>query len=362
MRILHRYLFRLYLPTFFLGLAVCIAVLLMNHFLRLFNLAVLKGISPAWIGLCFIRLLPSFLSLAVPMAFLVALLLVLGQLSENGEIMALRASGFSFRDILGPYLFLALALCGLLLYINHKASPEGYHSFKKSYELALRQVSSMDLEARTFVRLGEWELYAQGVEKKTGKLQGVYLVKQAGANRRLRVDAPEGLVLLKPGVGMTLELYRGSLQMPAEKPEQFVSASFERYRLFLPFAAPAGPERRLDLQEMNTMGLRRRLADPSLELDHRKEYTTEAALRTAGALSPFVLFWLGCPLGLRLERRARATGFALSLLVLFIYYGLIAVGIGLGRRQLALSPFSPWLPNLAGLAAGFWLWTRKLRT
>src|SRR5438045_9654172 len=98
MPILARYLFRQYLPTLFLCLAVCVSVLLMNQFLRLFNLAVLKGISPFWILACFARLMPYLLSLAFPMAFLVALLLTLGYLSENGEIMALLSSGCSFPD------------------------------------------------------------------------------------------------------------------------------------------------------------------------------------------------------------------------------------------------------------------------
>src|SRR5579859_6864296 len=122
MSILPRYLFRQYLPTLVLSLAVCMGVLLMNQFLRLFNLAVLKGISPLWILTCFARLMPSFLSLALPMAFLVALLLTLGQLSESGEVMALRSSGFSFAEILWPYFAIAVLFSAILLFINHKVS------------------------------------------------------------------------------------------------------------------------------------------------------------------------------------------------------------------------------------------------
>ena len=45
MTILTRYLLRSYLPSFLLCLGVFLFVLLMNYFLRLFNLAVMKGIS-----------------------------------------------------------------------------------------------------------------------------------------------------------------------------------------------------------------------------------------------------------------------------------------------------------------------------
>jgi len=78
MSLLSRYLYRSYLPVFFMCLGIFLFVLLMNYFLRLFNLALMKGISLGWIVFCFSRLLPYFLSLALPMSFLVALLLNLG--------------------------------------------------------------------------------------------------------------------------------------------------------------------------------------------------------------------------------------------------------------------------------------------
>src|SRR5258708_20011601 len=105
----------------------------MNQFLRLFNLAVLKGISPLWILSCFARLLPYFLSLALPMAFLVALLLTLGQLSESGEIMALRSSGFSFAEILWPYFAMPVLFTAVLFFANPKARPESVPSFLNPY-------------------------------------------------------------------------------------------------------------------------------------------------------------------------------------------------------------------------------------
>ena len=107
LRILPRYCLRLFAPVFLLCLSVFTGVLLMNNFLRLFNMALLKGISLFWILGCFLRLLPYFLSLALPMAFLVATMVTLGQLSEQGEVMALRASGFSFLDLTWPFLAMA---------------------------------------------------------------------------------------------------------------------------------------------------------------------------------------------------------------------------------------------------------------
>jgi lipopolysaccharide export system permease protein len=361
MPILARYLFRQFLPMLLLCLAVCVGVLLMNQFLRLFNLAVLKGISPIWILSCFARLLPYFLSLAFPMAFLVALLLTLGQLSESGEILALRSSGFSFLEILWPYFAMAVLFSLILFYINHKASPEGFHSFRNRYAVALAQVSRLDLEPGTFTEAGDWRLFAKTVRRSGDHLEGIYLVKLRGDQVGMRVDAPEGKIRVDENKGFWLELYRGTMQMPDPDPARYLSATFSIYQIFIPLFSGSTVNRGLDLQELNTSQILDQLHQGQIDDSHRMEFLTEIALRSAGAMSPFVFFWLGCPLGLSLEKHARTTGFALSLGVLFLYYGFLVVGIGLGRRHMDLSNLEPWLPAAVGLAGGAGLRRWKLR-
>ncbi|MBI3289339.1 MAG: LptF/LptG family permease, partial [Elusimicrobia bacterium] len=287
MSILSRYLLRTYLPAFSLALGVFLSILLMNYFLRLFNVAVMKGVSLGWIFYCFVRLLPYFLSLALPMAFLVALMLTLGQLSESGEVMALRSSGFSFREILAPYFFVALGLTGLLLYINHKASPDGFHAFKKAYADVVSSVSRLRLEARTFTRLGEWEFYADEADAQ-GRLKGVRLIKRAGQYQRLRVSAPEGEARPESGRGVRLTLRDGALLWPSDAPSELTSSTFGTYRLFLPFVDPNAAQRRADIPELSTARLLDRLREAGVSDQHQREYTTEIALRSAAAAAPFV--------------------------------------------------------------------------
>ncbi|MDE2040505.1 MAG: LptF/LptG family permease [Elusimicrobia bacterium] len=359
MPILPRYLLRQFLPIFALSLGVFTGVLVMNHFVRLFNLAVMKGISPLWIAGCFARLLPFIAGLAVPMAFLVATLLTLGQLSESGEVTALRASGFSFGEMTWPFLAAAAALSVLLLYVNHKAAPEGFHSFRDDYLSAASRITRIDFQAGSFVTLGPWKLFAKKAEPETGRLSGVYLVRQGGSQRPLRVEAERGRLSLEAGRGAVLELEDGVLQLPNPDPSRLTSGSFERYALRVPLAAPIG-RRALDIPEMDTATLRRRLADPTTSRQHRVEYAVEIAVRSAGALTPLVFFCIAAPLGMRLGRHSRGFGFAASLVILFGFYGLLALGIGVGRREAALASVAPWAADAAGLALGAVLTRRAM--
>lgn len=357
MAILPRYFLRLFVPSFLLCLGIFTGVLLMNYFLRLFSLVLMKGISLAWVASCFVRLLPFFCSLAVPMAFLVALLLTLGQLSERGEIMALRASGFSFREMTWPFLAASLFLSAVLLYVNHKASPDGYHSFRDRYLKAAGQLGGIDVAAGDFMRLGPWRLYAKKSDKSTGRLEGAYLIRSS-ATKGLRVEAQRGSLRLQKGVGATLELEDGTLVMPNPEPEKFTSARFKRYTLFVPLSAAAGAPRELDIQELSSQSLLERIRDPATFASRRTEYAVEIGVRSASALSPLVFFWIGAPLGLRITRSSKSTGFVLSLGILLLFYGLLALGMGLGRRQAGLAWAAPWLADAVGAAIGFFL-TRK---
>lgn len=357
MPILPRYVLRQFLPIFGACVALFLGVLMMNQFLRLFSLAMMKGIPVWWILACFARLLPSFAALAVPMSFLVAAMVVLGQLTDSGEIMALRASGFSYPEITRPLLWVSIALSALLLVVNHKLGPEGFHSFKKRTTEAAQKVARVELRPRSFTEIGPWRLYARGSDAKTGALEGVYLVKP-GQSSGMRVNAEKGKLTSEPDRGITLELLDGQIQLPNNEPERFTSGRFERYSVFVPVTAAALTPRDPDMQELNTFRLREKSSDPQTPRDRRLEYRVEAAVRTVGALSPFVFFWVGVPLGMGMKKRARGADFAASLAVMFVFYGLLVVGVSLGRRHEAFSSLAPWLGNVAGLAAGVWL-TRK---
>jgi len=208
--------------------------------------------------------------------------------------------------------------------------------------------------------MGEWEIYAEEVVRGAGLIKGVRLIKRQGKYVRLRISAPEGIARLEQGRGLHLELRSGRLIWPSEDPASRTSSTFGRYHMFMPFDGRK-EAREPDLQELNSPALWDLLAGDTLTPEKRREYFTEIAVRSAAAAAPFVLFWVACPLGLGLERRNRAVGFALSLALMFIYYGLLALGIGLGRRELAWSSWGPWLPNAACCACAIPLWWRHLR-
>ena len=97
---LSRYLISEILPPFFFGLAAFTFILLIARILKLVELVVTRGVPLFQTAKLFSLILPSFLELTVPMAFLLAILLGLGRMSSDQELLAMKAGGISPLQIL----------------------------------------------------------------------------------------------------------------------------------------------------------------------------------------------------------------------------------------------------------------------
>src|SRR5262245_6638949 len=106
-RILDRYILKEVTPSFLLGIGVFTFVLLLNEILRLAQRLVTQSATASETVSILLNLLPSVLCLTIPMGFLLGVLIALGRLSADSEIVAMRASGVSLYRLLLPVLVTA---------------------------------------------------------------------------------------------------------------------------------------------------------------------------------------------------------------------------------------------------------------
>ena len=140
---LARYLISEILPPFFFGLLAFTFVLLIARILKLIELVVTRGVPFLQILKLLSLILPTFLELTVPMAFLLAILLGLGRLSHDQEILALKASGISPVHILWPIASLAFIIAAITLMLTMFARPAANQALKKElYNIAKSRIGT----------------------------------------------------------------------------------------------------------------------------------------------------------------------------------------------------------------------------
>jgi len=143
LRILFRYLISEIIPPFLLGLLAFTSVLLIGRILRLIELVVTRGVPILQILKLFSLILPTFLEMTVPMAFLLAILLGLGRISNDQELLAMKASGISAAQILWPVAALASVIALITFFLTMFARPVANFALKKElYNIAKNRVGT----------------------------------------------------------------------------------------------------------------------------------------------------------------------------------------------------------------------------
>jgi len=348
-----------------ISLFVFISLLVVLNFVQVINQGVLSGFSFYFLAKSMVYLLPNIIGMSLPLAFLLAILLSLGAMSQDGEIIALRAGGFSFYEILSGVFYSALLASVLLLVVNNWLGPV---AFKRSTDYTismLNRVTKIELKPRTFQKISDWVLYAAEVDSLTGNMRGVKLFRRINKNDVPvfinKINAVGGRYRMEDESGLEVELSDGQFsQTDCRNDEKILYGNFASYKTLLPFFSRNSDGRRLNQREISTSGLIARLQAGIADPQTAAKYRIEAASRFALALAPLVFFLVGAPLGVALDKRGRSAGFGLSLLIIFFYYGLTVSGMVLSRKYPALFPWAVFAPALLTGAAGIWLWKRNL--
>src|ERR1700683_460878 len=118
MRLLDKYICREVGSHALLGFAVFTFVLFVPQLVRLMDLIVRHSGGMGTVALLFLCTLPPSLIFTIPMAVLVGVLIGLGRLSADSEIVALHASGIGLRRLFLPIGFVA-AGCSCVTRLIH---------------------------------------------------------------------------------------------------------------------------------------------------------------------------------------------------------------------------------------------------
>src|SRR5262245_39475223 len=96
------------LYSFLSGTAIFLLILLMFQVIRLSDFFVVHQVPMKDVFKISIYLMLSFVSIAIPIAFLFAVLMGISRANSEGEILALQVNGISLEQIFAPLLIFSL--------------------------------------------------------------------------------------------------------------------------------------------------------------------------------------------------------------------------------------------------------------
>ena len=134
LNLLDRYLLREWLKMLALLLAATMGVLLMTALYDNFRELVQVEAGAGDILLYYSTLMPSYLSIVLPLSMLLSLLFVLTKLHRNNELMAVRAAGLNIFATTRALWVAGLVLCGVSLLLNAHVVPWSVEASRRLLE------------------------------------------------------------------------------------------------------------------------------------------------------------------------------------------------------------------------------------
>jgi LPS export ABC transporter permease LptF/LPS export ABC transporter permease LptG len=356
MRILDRYIIREVFRHALLGLAVFTFVFFVPQLVRLMELFVRHTGSGSQIVTLFLCLVPGVFSFTIPMAVLIGVLLGLGRMSADSEIIALTALGIGRRRILLPVGVLAFTGAAVTLLMTMWLGPLALSTFRGiEAELITSQIS-FQVQPRVFdERFPRMVLYINDVSASGTHWHGVFLA-EAGAETGSRLTLAESaIVIAEPKQGkLELHLKGGTThEFSRDQPDRYSVTSFGQsdWPIELNGLLPTTTRQRSNAER--SAGELWRQPGPSW-----REARVELHRRWAFPMACFVFALVAVPLGAQPRRGGRAAGTLLAVVVIAAYYLLFVLGAGLAR-QATLSPgLGIWMANGALALLGFVLLPR----
>jgi lipopolysaccharide export system permease protein len=387
LKTLHLYLLRQVLATLVMTVLVFTFVLVLGNVLKVVLGWLVSGQAPLGIVVEAVALLiPFAIGYALPMGVLTATLLVFGRFSADQELTAARAGGISLISLSAPVLCLSLVLCGLSAWANLELAPRSRAAFKG---LEARFATGLTTQLAT-AQLPEGrhikDLEKKGIIIYLGKNRGgaledilVYQL-EAGTNPPSSYFAKRGRIeTVATGTNQLIMLNLFEVQGVRLEGNQPTVTSADQLQFELdPAQLSEAREKRVALRHLSFTELRAELREIEESVRRRAgefhgpaqtrfveqqltELTTPVHLQMqrqlAFSFASFGFALIGIPLGIRAQRKETNVGFAISLVLVMVYYSLVLLALSLDKQPHLYPQLLVWLPNFLFQGVGaFLLW------
>ncbi len=350
---LSRYLVsEMWLPALFATAAFGLVVLL-TDLLGYADLIVNRGLDVGDVGrIAGLQLIPT-LARTLPFAVLVGTLVGLGRLAADRELLALEASGFSPRQLAFPGLLFTLAATGISLYLSVFLSPDSQRAVRDRMLELTRDRPGLSLRAGMTTNLDGWRIEAREVDEAGEELGGVLVyipsLDETIFSKRGTISDEEmepgqaAAVASPPARSRRIVLEDGLILFNAEDRASLLR--FERLETSLPTVPP---EKNVPVDLVTTLPFQELVDTAREEGDNQRGrwYAGEAHRRIAlgAAALPFGLLAMGLALGRR--DLSRSTGTLMGIAGAIAYYALVQLSEGLLRGETTPVAIAIWLPNI----------------
>lgn len=386
MKTLERYVFGAFLSSFFLAFLVLSFVLTVGLMVQIVRY-MLQGIPVDLVGRFAFVSFPETLQWTIPLALLVASVLVFSRLSADSEIAAMRACGVNLLAVIRAPLLFALFCTAMGLFVNNEIVPRG-HQVRRDLARRISVGAGLELlePGRVIDDFPKVKIYFE--EKEGNWLRDLIVLDFSNPRVDRMITASKALVTSE-GRDVVLDLHGMTVDPLDENNPGMARATRFQYRVKDALKDRTYKRREKDFHFFELLSeirlAKADVRDPQAAAERRaregrakgavakelklvkktlksqlSNLRTEFQKRLVFAFASICFVLVGVPLGIRAQRRESSIGIAIALVTALGYYLVVILMTSLEKNYAVRPDLLIWLPVVLCAALASYLIPKNL--
>ena len=235
MKILSRYILSEFIRAFIVSMLIIYAILLIQVMIKLLDKFLGKGFDFLFLIQLLFYNTAWILSMAVPMAVLVASILTYGKLSSNNEIIGFNASGIKSFDIKKPSLLVSVIICAFMIYFNCNILPDMNHKSRNLNRELIKKRPDVEFEENIYSDIIPNHIIKfDRRDKKNKKKFYDVNIYQITNNNLKRSIVSDSVIINSNDSYVELDLYEGVIHERISYNEEYRKIEFKNYAMTIP--------------------------------------------------------------------------------------------------------------------------------
>lgn len=362
---LQRYILRSFLVAAGLTGLVLTFVLSVGFLFQVFQF-IMRGASASLVIQYLMASLPEVLGFTIPLALMVASLLVFGRMSTDSEVAAMKACGVSFVSIMRSPMIVAI-LCSILgFYLQNYAMPRGHYVRRTIANRLALDAGVQLVEPGRFI--DEIDNVAVFCERKTDEVDKdgkgftrlyhlLAIDRRDGFLREIHADTAE---MRAQGSDLVFTLHQATISPPEEGVQGV--AAFEEFTYVCQDVVSRSRKylkKPKDFTFDELLEAEQKAADVADTSKGAAKWHSRLRFllnyRIVWALSSFCFVLVGIPLGCQAQRKDSARGMALGVGIGIAFFLFILLSESLADKPGAFPWLLVWTPVVLCVATAFHL-------
>jgi lipopolysaccharide export system permease protein len=352
MKLLRNYFLREFTGPLFLSLGVLSFVMaLVGNLEKIADLVINKGVDIFSVLKIFLFMTPYIITYALPISVLIAVLLSLGRLSSDNEIVAMRASGINLFSLILPLILIGIILSLALVIFNDRAASYAHYAYRKTLKQVGIKNPTAAFEEGVFIdSFQKYILFIYHVDQKKNRLNNIRIYEPQGDDKPTRtIIAKAGEFIAVPEKNtVKLKLMDGTSDEPdPQNPTNFYKLNFKTYFMNLNLSQ-AQDNRNIEKKpkEMTIQELRSEISRLGRKHIDAAPLFIQINEKFTLAFSCLVFILLGMPLAIMTRRREKSINIGIAVLIIVVYYPFFIGCEALGMQGVIDPQIAVWIPNI----------------